>query len=123
MRRRGSRTPRSGRSAGGPTRRWPTRLERIGLDAFVQEWLAAADVRRAARPGRASIEERRTNTAEGLAASLRHAGTGSMEPLWDRLDGLDGPGAVRHRARSTSATPSWPDAMVDGIGTRARHVR
>jgi pimeloyl-ACP methyl ester carboxylesterase len=33
----------------------------------------------------AGVQERRTNTAAGLASSLRRAGTGSQEPLWDRL--------------------------------------
>ncbi len=96
------------------------RLEHIGLDAFV------AGVARRCRcsPGLPSWarfdRERRTNTAAGLAASLRNAGTGSMEPLWDRLDGLDIPvlcvtGSVDERY-ATLAT-----RMVGRIGSTARH--
>ena len=59
-------------------------LEQIGVDAFVDEWLAqpmfaglaADDTDRRHRLG---------NTTEGLAASLRLAGTGAQEPLWDAL--------------------------------------
>lgn len=95
------------------------RLERIGLDAFVQEWLALPMF--AGLPSWARFDrERRSNTAAGLAASLRNAGTGSMEPLWDRLDGLDIPvlcvtGSVDERY-ATLATQ-----MVGRIGSTARH--
>jgi 2-succinyl-6-hydroxy-2,4-cyclohexadiene-1-carboxylate synthase len=64
------------------------RLERIGIDEFLAEWLALPMF--AALPDWARFDdERGRNTAAGLAGSLRHAGTGSMEPLWDRL-GADG---------------------------------
>src|ERR1019366_8418989 len=43
------------------------------------------------RPEAAGRADRLTNTAGGLAASLRLAGTGTMEPLWDRLAGLTMP--------------------------------
>jgi pimeloyl-ACP methyl ester carboxylesterase len=35
--------------------------------------------------------ERRLNSAEALAGSLRTAGTGTQEPLWDKLDKLSMP--------------------------------
>jgi 2-succinyl-6-hydroxy-2,4-cyclohexadiene-1-carboxylate synthase len=67
------------------------RLEQIGVDAFLEEWLAQplfADLPAEA----AGLEERRANTSEGLAASLRSAGTGSMDPpLWGRLGAIDVP--------------------------------
>jgi 2-succinyl-6-hydroxy-2,4-cyclohexadiene-1-carboxylate synthase len=60
------------------------RIEAIGVDAFLDEWLAQPLF--ASLPaGAACVEERRENTAAGLAASLRLAGTGAQEPLWDRL--------------------------------------
>ena len=60
------------------------RIDRIGVDAFLTEWLALPMF--AALPDWARFDrERGRNTAAGLAGSLRHAGTGSMEPLWDRL--------------------------------------
>ena len=60
------------------------RIQQIGVAAFVDEWLAqpmfahlpAANAHR---------DERLRNTADGLASSLRLAGTGAQEPLWDRL--------------------------------------
>ncbi|HEY3241117.1 MAG TPA: alpha/beta fold hydrolase, partial [Acidimicrobiia bacterium] len=39
-------------------------------------------------PEAAGLEERRTNTVEGLASVLRRLGTGAQEPLWDRLHEL-----------------------------------
>lgn len=60
------------------------RLEGIGVEAFLAEWLALPMF--AGLPEWARFEaERRTNTVAGLAASLRSAGTGAMTPLWDRL--------------------------------------
>ena len=35
--------------------------------------------------------ERLTNRVEGLAASLRNCGTGTQQPLWDRLDEITAP--------------------------------
>jgi 2-succinyl-6-hydroxy-2,4-cyclohexadiene-1-carboxylate synthase len=39
----------------------------------------------------ADVEERQRNTAAGLASSLRQAGTGTQEPLWDQLPGVELP--------------------------------
>src|SRR5690242_1902023 len=59
------------------------RLEREGLDTFLDAWLA--------QPLFAGLtadaqfrDERRTNTVDGLAESLRQAGTGAQDPLWER---------------------------------------
>lgn len=63
------------------------RLEQIGLEAFLDEWLALplfAGLDDAAA-GRA---ERMRNTVAGLAGSLRRAGTGTQIPSWDRLGEL-----------------------------------
>jgi 2-succinyl-6-hydroxy-2,4-cyclohexadiene-1-carboxylate synthase len=66
------------------------RIEQIGVAAFLDEWLA--------RPlfahlpaDRAHRVERLRNTPAGLASSLRRAGTGAQEPLWDRLGELTMP--------------------------------
>jgi 2-succinyl-6-hydroxy-2,4-cyclohexadiene-1-carboxylate synthase len=65
-------------------------VERDGLEAFVDSWLA--------RPMFAGLgpeaqcrTERLGNTAEGLASSLRLAGTGTQVPLWDALGTLEAP--------------------------------
>jgi 2-succinyl-6-hydroxy-2,4-cyclohexadiene-1-carboxylate synthase len=96
------------------------RLEEIGLDAFLAEWLAQPLF--AGLPTWARFDaERRANTVAGLAASLRHAGTGSMDPLWDRLDGLDCPVLVlsgEHDARYGELG----ERLAAGIGPNARHL-
>lgn len=65
-------------------------LERDGVPAFLDRWLRLPlfATLPATAAGRA---DRETNTAEGLAASLRLAGTGTQEPLWDRLPGITAP--------------------------------
>lgn len=101
------------------------RIEAIGVDAFVDEWLAQplfATLHEAAA-GRA---ERLANTAAGLAASLRLAGTGTQEPLWDRLRGLEIPTLVIAGALDTkfvalaerlaATIPGADLAVVDGAG-------
>lgn len=96
------------------------RLERDGLDAFVEDWLDLPMF--AGLPQWARFDaERRTNTAEGLAASLRAAGTGSMTPLWYRLGALAVPvlcitGAADQRYGEIATR------MVRTIGPTARHV-
>lgn len=65
-------------------------LEVDGVEAFIERWLAGplwATLPRAA----AGVDVRRANTAAGLAASLRLAGTGAQAALWDRLGDLDRP--------------------------------
>ncbi len=66
------------------------RLETDGVPAFVDWWLhrplfSTLDASAAGR------DDRLTNTAAGLASSLRLAGTGRQEPLWDRLATLTMP--------------------------------
>jgi 2-succinyl-6-hydroxy-2,4-cyclohexadiene-1-carboxylate synthase len=61
--------------------------------AFVGRWLAQPMF--ASLDGDAAATEDRTrNTAPGLAASLRTMGTGTQEPLWERLDSLSNPALV-----------------------------
>lgn len=66
------------------------RIERVGVDAFLEEWLR--------QPLFAGLnadtdchQARRENAAAGLAASLRRCGTGTQEPLWARLGELTMP--------------------------------
>jgi 2-succinyl-6-hydroxy-2,4-cyclohexadiene-1-carboxylate synthase len=65
-------------------------LEQIGVEAFVDEWLAQP-LFAGLTPAAAAREQRLENTAEGLAGSLRTAGTGTQTPLWDRLSRIDVP--------------------------------
>lgn len=63
------------------------RLERIGTDAFLVEWLAQPLFVRLPPGGGGA----RSTDAAGLAASLRLAGTGTQAPLWHRLHELSMP--------------------------------
>jgi 2-succinyl-6-hydroxy-2,4-cyclohexadiene-1-carboxylate synthase len=63
------------------------RLEADGVGSFVDWWLeqplfSTLDATAAGR------DDRLTNTAAGLASSLRLTGTGRQEPLWERLGEL-----------------------------------
>ena len=75
-------------------------LERDGLGAFAERWLAgplfADDPRAAQELARADIAR---NDAPALAAAVRGLGTGSMAPLWDRLGELTMPATVAVGAR------------------------
>ena len=62
-------------------------IELDGVDAFVSRWLQGPLWR--TLPAEAvGADIRRTNSAAGLAASLRLAGTGAQESLWDHLDAI-----------------------------------
>ena len=70
------------------------RLQRDGVAAFLHEWLA--------QPLFDGLPEdpherrsRAANTADGLASSLRHAGTGTMDPpWWGELSRVEAPTVV-----------------------------
>jgi 2-succinyl-6-hydroxy-2,4-cyclohexadiene-1-carboxylate synthase len=79
--------PQARASRHGDDRALARRLETEGVTAFVDWWLQQPlfSTLSESAAGRA---DRLTNTAEGLASSLRLAGTGSQQPLWDRLPEL-----------------------------------
>ena len=105
------------------------RLERDGLAKFLDAWLA--------QPLFAGLTEamqfraeRKANTVDGLAESLRQAGTGSQDPLWDRLHRIEVPvlvvagerdekfaAAGQRLAASIGANAEL--ALVDGAGHAA----
>jgi|TARA_R110002110_G_scaffold140104_5_gene327180 2-succinyl-6-hydroxy-2,4-cyclohexadiene-1-carboxylate synthase len=60
------------------------RIETIGVEAFIDEWLQNP-LFAGLTPNQARREDRLRNTADGLASSLRLAGTGTQAPMWDRL--------------------------------------
>jgi 2-succinyl-6-hydroxy-2,4-cyclohexadiene-1-carboxylate synthase len=87
-------------------------LERGGLDVFLDWWLAQplfTSLPRAA----ADVDDRRRNTVAGLASSLRLAGTGTQEPLWDRLGMLTMPVLVLAGER---------DERFSALGRRIAHT-
>lgn len=63
-------------------------IEREGVATFLEHWMAQP-LFAGLVPSEAHIAARLTNTAEGLASSLRLAGTGTMDPpWWDELPTL-----------------------------------
>jgi len=69
------------------------RLESKGLEAFLDGWLTNPLFATLSRTA-AAVPQRLENRTEGLAASLRHRGTGSQTPLWERLGQLTIPTLV-----------------------------
>jgi 2-succinyl-6-hydroxy-2,4-cyclohexadiene-1-carboxylate synthase len=72
--------------------RLAARIEAVGVEAFAREWgnlplwEGQSDRVRAA-----AYADRLRNTPHGLAQALRGLGTGTMEPLWERLPQLHTP--------------------------------
>ena len=63
-------------------------LEADGLDAFLARWVAQPLFATLPDP---MLADRRRNTVAGLASSLRLAGTGTQQPLWDELPAVTMP--------------------------------
>ena len=103
-------------------------VERDGVAAFVDGWLR--NPMWATLPADAAgLEHRLGNTAGGLASSLRLAGTGAQEPLWDRLATVTAPTLVvtgeldaKFDAIGVALTAGLPDAsraVIAGAGHAA----
>lgn len=105
------------------------RIEEIGVEAFLDEWMALPLF--AGLSAEAGCrEERLENTAAGLASSLRRAGTGTQVPSWDRLADLTMPvlvvagaddakfAALGHRMAERIG-PSAQVALIEGAGHTA----
>lgn len=65
-------------------------IENIGVEKFIPEWLSNP-MFQGLPSDLADIPRRCTNTEHGLADSLRFAGTGTQESLWDKLATLTMP--------------------------------
>ncbi len=65
----------------------------LGVAAFVERWLDGPLWATLPRES-AGVDARLANTAEGLAASLRLAGTGAQDSLWERLAEVPPPALV-----------------------------
>lgn len=96
------------------------------VEGFLERWVAAPMFAGLRDPG---LEERRRNSADGLASSLRLAGTGTQLPLWDRLGDISCPvlalaGADDVRfalaaARIARLVPRGAFSLVAGAGHAA----
>jgi 2-succinyl-6-hydroxy-2,4-cyclohexadiene-1-carboxylate synthase len=93
------------------------RLEADGVEAFLGPWLAQPLFAELPEPMR-FWDERLTNTAAGLASSLRLAGTGAQEPLWGRLAGVEAPTLVMAGADDAKFSAE-ARRLVDAIGANA----
>lgn len=92
-------------------------VRELGVEEFCRQWLSMPMF--AGLPQRAGfLRERSSNTVDGLASSLIHAGTGSMTPLWDRLDELEMPVLVL-AGEHDPAYVEIAARMVGAIGTNA----
>jgi 2-succinyl-6-hydroxy-2,4-cyclohexadiene-1-carboxylate synthase len=92
-------------------------VESDGVEPFTTAWLAQPLFAALPEPMR-FWDERLTNTASGLAASLRLAGTGAQEPLWDRLGAIDAPTLVMAGGDDRKFTAE-ARRLVDTIGPNA----
>lgn len=94
------------------------RVESLGVAEFCREWLDAPMF--SGLPDWARFtEERASNTVEGLAGSLRNAGTGSMEPVWDRLGSIEVEVLLLAGADDTGFV-ELAHEMAGAIGSNAR---
>jgi 2-succinyl-6-hydroxy-2,4-cyclohexadiene-1-carboxylate synthase len=95
-------------------------LEAVGLEAFLDEWLAQPLF--AGLPAdRAYRDERLENTVPGLRSSLELAGTGAQEPTWHELHRLEMPVLVLAGARDEKFA-ALADRLGREIGTNATVV-
>lgn len=93
------------------------RLQALGLEAFLDDWLDQPLFARL--PAGASFrDERLTNSVAGLTASLELAGTGAQRPSWDRLHTLAMPVLVVAGANDVKFT-ALGRRMADAIGSNA----
>jgi len=100
-------------------------VERDGVPDFVDRWLRGPLWATLPRDA-AGIEHRLANTASGLASSLRLAGTGAQQPLWDRLGTIRAAALVvtgeldakfgALGARLATALPHGSHTIVAGAG-------
>jgi 2-succinyl-6-hydroxy-2,4-cyclohexadiene-1-carboxylate synthase len=94
------------------------RIERDGVDAFLDDWLAQP-LFAGLDPDPDDLAARRANTKGGLASSLRLAGTGTMDPpWWGELGTVSAPTLVVSGAADARFT-ALGERLADGIGPSA----
>lgn len=93
------------------------RIEEHGVEPFIDEWLAL-DLFAGLDADSNCRDERLTNQAGELANSLRNSGTGTQEPLWDRLGGLTMPVLVLAGENDAKFT-ELGRRLAGGIGVNA----
>ena len=96
-------------------------VERDGVDAFLEQWLAQP-LFATVPPDAPGLSERRGLTARYLAHCLRVLGAGAMEPMWDRLSELAMPIALV-TGRADAKYEKIALAMLERLRGEAMHVR
>jgi 2-succinyl-6-hydroxy-2,4-cyclohexadiene-1-carboxylate synthase len=104
------------------------RIEEIGVADFVDEWLAMP-MFSGHRFGPHDRRHRAQNTPRGLASSLRLAGSGAQQPVWQSLVGVTAPVLVLAGERDekfsalgqelAATIPSATFAAIPGAGHAA----
>jgi len=89
----------------------------VGVPAFLNEWLAQP-LFAGLSSERAHRDARLVNSAEGLASSLRLAGTGTQTPLWSRLPELRMPVLVVAGADDAKFVAA-AERLAAGLGATA----
>ena len=95
-------------------------IEEVGVAVFLDEWLNQP-LFSTLPIERSHLEVRLTNSAEGLASSLRLCGTGTQESLWDRLQELSMPVLVLAGDLDEKFT-RLGHRLVQAIGTNASFI-
>lgn len=93
-------------------------LEASGTVEFLDRWLAQP-LFETTSPRPADLAARRANPPAGLGYALRELGTGTQEPLWDRLATLSVPALLvvgEHDAKFRALA----ERMAEAIGENAR---
>ncbi|MGH9301759.1 MAG: alpha/beta fold hydrolase [Acidimicrobiales bacterium] len=93
----------------------------VGVEAFLVDWLAGP-LFASLSPRAGNMASRLDNTAEGLASSLRLAGTGTQESLWHRLAELAMPVLIVVGANDPKFD-ALGQRMVGAIGANSTLVR
>ncbi|MFV0317488.1 MAG: alpha/beta fold hydrolase [Microthrixaceae bacterium] len=92
-------------------------LTALGVEEFCRQWLEMPLFEHLPQWAY-FMEERGSNTVEGLSGSLLNAGTGSMEPLWERLGEIEMPVLVLAGDLDAKFCET-ASALVEAIGTNA----
>jgi len=92
-------------------------IGRVGVEAFLRNWLAQPLFASLSHEA-AGLHDRLENTAQGLAASLRNAGTGTQSPMWHQLSAITAPALVLAGESDTKFT-ELGKRMVASIGSNA----
>ena len=109
---------RAGRPPARPTRRWRAASSATASAPSSTSGWPSRCSRRCPRAA-ADVDDRRRNTAAGLASSLRLAGTGAEPACGTDVGRLDHAGAGAGRAATTPSSPPSASAWPPAIGANA----